>query len=283
MNYSIITPTRNEGKYINETIKSVIAQDILPLEWMIMDDGSTDNSADIIKGYLMDYPFIKYIKLTDFREELRNRGGRIAAVINYADSLRTKPADLIAKIDADTSFDKDFFSNMLNEFEKDPLLAVASGHMVENGIAEKVSDRTSGRGATLIIRYTCYLKIGKFVESKTRGEDDMAYVAARSFGWRTQTFDYYFNHLKPIGARNSILKNHYETGYYKGSIPYWFPFFIATLIRDAFKKPFLIGALAILYGYCLSSFVARYRPFPKFASEQLRKEQKISFRKLFGK
>jgi glycosyltransferase involved in cell wall biosynthesis len=282
MNYSIITPTRNEAAYINETIKSVIAQDILPLEWMIMDDGSTDNSSEIIKGYLQDYPFIKYIKLTDFREELRNRGGRVAAVINYADSLRTKPVDLIAKIDADTSFDKDFFSNMLNEFEKDPLLAVASGHMVENGIPEKISDRTSGRGATLIIRYECYLKIGKFVESKTRGEDDMAYVAARSFNWRTQTFDYYFNHLKPIGARNSILKNHYETGYYKGSIPYWFPFFIATLIRDVFKKPFLIGAFAILYGYCLSSLILRYRPFPEFASKQLRKEQKISFRKFFG-
>jgi biofilm PGA synthesis N-glycosyltransferase PgaC len=282
MNYSIITPTRNEGAYIRETIKSVISQKILPVEWLIMDDESTDNTFQIVNEYLKAHPFIRYIKLTDFRNELRNRGGRVAAVINYADSLRLQSADILAKLDADTSFEKDFFSNMLEEFKKDTSLAVASGHMVENGIPEKIVDRTSGRGATLLIRYECFIRIGKFVESKTRGEDDMAYAAARSFGWKTQTFDYYFNHLKPIGFRNSALKNHYETGYYKGSIPYLLPFFLGTLIRDIFKKPYFIGALAILYGYCVSCIILRYRPFPPFASKQLRSEQKIKFKQMIG-
>src|ERR1035437_2577097 len=120
MNYSIITPTRNEGKYIRETLKSVISQTISPVEWMIMDDDSTDDTSLIVKEYLANFPFIKYNKLTDFRNELRNRGGRVAAVINYADSLRSAKVDLIVKLDGDTSFDKDYFANMINEFKKDP-------------------------------------------------------------------------------------------------------------------------------------------------------------------
>jgi glycosyltransferase involved in cell wall biosynthesis len=134
MNYSIITPTKNEGGFIEETIKSVINQQSLPLEWMIMDDDSTDNTQEIINKYAPHYPFIKYKKLNQFRNELKNRGGRVAAIINYADSLRTQKTDAIVKIDADTSFDKDFFTNMMNEFEKNPSLGIASGHMVENGI-----------------------------------------------------------------------------------------------------------------------------------------------------
>ncbi len=283
MKYSIITPTRNEGKYIEQTIRSVIAQSVLPEEWLIMDDESNDNTESLIQPYLKDHSFIRYIRLNNFRNELKNRGGRVAAIINYADTLRIKTCDIIAKIDGDISFDRDFFSNMLQEFECDSSLAIASGHMVENGIAEEISDRKSGRGASLIIRYDCYTQIGKFIESKTRGEDDMAYVSARALGYRTQTFDYYFNHLKPIGARNSALKNHFETGYYKGTIPYWFPFFLATLLRDVFKKPYFIGAIVILYGYFLSYIIERYRPFPAFATKQLQKEQIEDLRKkLFG-
>lgn len=282
MDYCIITPTKNEGKFIEETIKSVISQEVLPVEWLIMDDNSSDNTEDIISTYLPDHTFIKYIKLKEFKENFKNRGGRVAAIINYADSLRSKKADLIAKIDADTSFDKNFFSNFLNEFTNDPSLGIASGHMVENGIPEKITDRSSGRGASLILRYTCYLQIGKFYESKTRGEDDMAYIAARSFGWRTNTFDFYFNHLKPIGIRNSKIKNHFETGYYKGAIPYWFPFFLGTLLRDISLKPYIIGAFVQLYGYIISNFLRKYRPFPEFVSKQIKLEQKAKFKKMFG-
>ncbi len=282
MNYSIVTPTRNEGKYIRQTIESVIKQELLPEEWIIMDDESDDDTATIISHYLTDYPFIKYHKLSNFREELRNRGGRVAAIINHADSLRSVRTDLIAKIDGDISFDKDFFANMVHEFTNDKNLAIASGHMVEDGIPETIYDRISGRGASLVIRYDVYLKIGKFYVSKTRGEDDLAYVAARSFGWKTQTFDHYFNHLKPIGIRNSKLKNHYETGFYKGTIPYWIPFFLATVLRDVFKKPYIFGALTILYGYCHSRYFLRYKPFPHFVTIQYRLEQKSKFRKLFA-
>lgn len=282
MKYSIITPTKNEAQFIEQTIKSVISQDILPTEWIIMDDESTDATFDIINKYLNDYPFIKYKKLTSFRKEYRNRGGRVAAIINHADTLRTEPVDIIVKIDADISFDNRFFANMVSEFEKDPKLGVASGHMVENGIPEEIEDRNSGRGASLMMRYDVYLQIGKFVESKTRGEDDMAYIAARSFGWRTQTFDYYFNHLKPIGSRHSNIRNFYETGYYKGSIPYWFPFFVGTLARDAFKKPYFIGAFIIFCSYCLSGFISRYRPFPAFSTRQLRIEQKKKLKRMIG-
>jgi glycosyltransferase involved in cell wall biosynthesis len=282
MNYSIITPTKNEGPYIEQTIQSVITQDILPMEWCIMDDDSTDNTEEIVRTYLKDYPFIRYYKLPKFRSELTNTGGRVAAIINYADSLRTHSTDIIAKIDADTSFGKDFFSNMLNEFKTDSSLGIASGHLVENGIPEKISDRRAGRGASLIIRYTCFMQIGRFYESKTRGEDVLALVAARAMNWKTRTFDFYFNHLKAEGVRKSQWKNHLVTGQYKGSIPYWLPFFLGNIIRDLNKKPYFIGSLLQLYGYIMYCYISRYRPYPEFVSRQYRHEQKIKIKSKIG-
>jgi len=282
MNYSIVTPTRDEGKYIEETIKSIINQKILPTEWYIMDDDSKDNTGEIVKKYTGKFPFIKYIKLSGFRKELINTGGRVAAIINYADSLKTEKVDIIAKIDGDTSFDPEFFANVIKEFENDPTLGMASGHLVENGIPEEVKDRTSGRGASLIMRYECFFKAGKLYESKTRGEDVLAFVAARALGYRTQTLNYYFNHLKPEGIRKSKLKNHYITGCYKGSIPYWFPFFLANVARDVFKKPYIIGAIVQLYSYCLYRYILRYKPFPTFVSDQFRIEQKNKIKKITG-
>lgn len=274
MNYSIVTPTKNEGKYIRETINSMISQEIQPVEWFIMDDDSTDNTGEIVKSYLDDYSFIKYIKLSKFRTDLVNTGGRVAAIINYANTLRKMPSDIIGKVDADVSFEKDFFTKIIQEFKDDDLLGIASGHLVENGIPEIVTGPEGCRGATLIIRNTCFLQIGGFYVSKTRGEDALATVAARSKGWKTNTFDIYFNHLKPEGVRKSHLQNHYITGYYKGSIPAWLPFYLVTLLRDVMRKPYVIGAIVQLYAYVLSRYIVRYRPFPKFVCDYYREEQK---------
>jgi glycosyltransferase involved in cell wall biosynthesis len=275
MKYSIITPTRDEGKYIEQTILSVVNQEVKPEEWFIMDDSSKDATKQLVEKYSVQYPFIKYMYLTNFRPELLNTGGRVAAI-------RNKEADLIGKIDADTSFEPSFFTHILQEFEADPTLGVASGHLVENGIPEQITDYRSGRGASLILRYTCFIQIGKFYESKTRGEDVLAFVAARALNWKTRTFDFFFNHLKPEGIRKSSLANHLLTGRYKGSIPYWLPYFIGNVIRDISKKPYLVGSIAQLYGYFLSYVIQRYRPFPDFVGKQYRKEQKIKLKSLIG-
>lgn len=282
MNYSIVTPTKNEGKYIEQTIISMTQQDIPPVEWMIMDDDSTDNTAEIVNKYVKDFPFIKYVKLTAFRKELVNTGGRVAAIINHANTLRTQKADIIGKIDGDISFEKDYFKLLLDEFKNDPKLGIASGHLVENGIPEPIRSRTSGRGASLIIRYECFEQIGGFYVSKTRGEDVLATVAARAKGWKTWTFDIYFNHLKKEGIRKSNLQNQYVTGYYKGSIPFWLPFYLGAFMRDLRKKPFVIGALVQLYAYILARYIHRYRPFPDFVSKHYRLEQKEKFMKRFN-
>ena len=257
MRYSVITPTKNEAKYIESLIQSMVSQAILPTEWFIMDDGSSDQTTSLVQKYTAQYPFIKYVQLQNYRPDLVNTGGRVAAIFNYADSLRTLPVDLIVKQDADTSFDPDFYRLLMHEFENDPALGVASGHLVENGIPEKISDRKAGRGANMVIRYSCFEQIGKLYVSKTRGEDVLCFTAARAKGWKTQSFDIYFNHNKPEGVRASKLRNHYVTGYYKGSIPYYLPFYLANLLRDAFKKPYFIGALVQAAAFIASFAIDR--------------------------
>ena len=281
MSYSIVTPTKNEGRYIESLIKSVINQEVLPTQWFIMDDGSTDQTELIVKTYLQKYPFIQYHKLNNFRPDLVNTGGRVAAIINYADDIKSQAIDFIVKMDADTSFQSDFFKKLLAEFDKNPNLAVASGHLVENGVPEVIKDRKSGRGANIVIRYSCFLEIGRFYVSKTRGEDVMCFVACRAKGWQTATFDHYFNHLKPEGVRHSKLYNQRLTGYYKGSIPYYLPFYLTNLIRDAFKKPYFLGSIYQFYGFIMAYLIHRYRPFPKFAAKQLQKEQRQKLVNLF--
>ena len=273
MRYTIVTPTKNEAPYIEKTIFSVINQQVLPEEWLIMDDGSTDETAAIIQKHAAIHPFIKYFHLNNYRPELVNTGGRVAAIINHGDTLREKPIDIIVKLDADTSFQPDFFLNLMNEFTQDEKLGGASGHLCTDGVPEKITDRRGCRGATLLIRYTCFEQIGKFYVSKTRGEDVLAGVAIRAIGYKTGTFDYYFDHLKPEGIRASKPINHYITGYYKGSVPYWLPFFLATIIRDFGKKPYVIGGFMALFAYILSRYIHRYRPFPSFVTAQMRMEQ----------
>ena len=274
MSYSIVTPTKNEGLYIESLIQSVINQEVLPTQWFIMDDGSTDQTQQIIQPYINQFTFIQYHKLEGFRPDLTNTGGRVAAIINYADDIKTKEIDFIVKMDADTSFKPSFFKELLAEFDRNPQLAVASGHLVENGVPELIKDRKSGRGANIVIRYSCFLEIGRFYVSKTRGEDVMCFVACRAKGWQTGTFDYYFNHLKPEGIRHNELYNHRLTGYYKGSIPYYLPFYLTNLVRDTFKKPYIIGSAYQFYGFLTAYIIHHYRPFPKFVTKQLQKEQR---------
>ncbi|HXC05497.1 MAG TPA: glycosyltransferase family A protein [Bacteroidia bacterium] len=282
MKYSIITPTRDEGNYIEQTILSVINQEVKPCEWFIMDDDSKDDTPAIVRKYQKNHPFIHYVHLIGFRPDLQNTGGRVAAILNHADSLRTIPTPLLARIDADTTFSSDFYRLMIGEFEKDPQLGIASGLLYEHGIPEKRSDWISGRGANILVRYTCFQRIGKFFESRTRGEDTLAFVAVRALGYKSCTFRIPFHHHKPEGIRKSNLKNHYITGFYKGSIPYRMSFFLGTVMRDLLKKPYFAGSLLQVYAYFKSRYFLRYKPFPDFVSVQLRKEQKLKIRQGLG-
>ncbi|GAB3335044.1 hypothetical protein GCM10027299_43730 [Larkinella ripae] len=260
MNYLILSPTKNEEKYIERTLQSVCSQTVTPQRWIILDDNSTDRSPEIIQRYQRQHPWIDVITLRDFRPDLQTTGGRSGALLNHARELiRDEPVDFVVKIDSDISFPADFFEQIFAEFRQNPQLGLASGHLVQDGLPEEITDWTGVRGATRIYRRRCFDEIGPFYT--IRGEDEIDTFLARLKGWETRTLPYHFYHLKPEGIRHNSLTNHYETGEFKGRIPYRFDFFLLTLLKNAVKKPLLLGALIQLMAYIRTRWVAADRPF----------------------
>ncbi len=275
MNYTIITAAKNEEKYISKTLESVTNQQILPVEWVIVNDGSTDTTAEIIKEYASRFPWIIQIDLNNYKPELKSTGGRVASLLNIAAKRITKQYDIITKLDADTEFDNTFFSNLLAQFNKNNKLGVASGTLVYEGKIEKIDYNSSvTRGAVMLIKNEVFKQTNGFFEANGNGEDSLLTLAARYFGWETKSYPIYFNHLKPEGIKNSSFFSAYITGFHKGSIPYRFDFFLLTQIKHIIKKPYLIGTLLQIWGYLYSRIILRYRPYPKYVKIQKHKEQK---------
>ena len=165
----------------------------------------------------------------------------------------------------------DFFEKMFNEFDLNPKLGIASGRLVQNFKVEYIRNDNVIRGATMIYRKKCFDQI-KF-NYTSRGEDEMNAYTARYYGWDTKTFDIYFLHLKHEGVRNTQLFNHYETGIFKGRIPYNFLFFFLTLINNIFNKPFIIGSFVQLFGYLKIRYFTVDKLFNQKVCRFIRKEQ----------
>jgi poly-beta-1,6-N-acetyl-D-glucosamine synthase len=274
LNYSLITAARNEEKYISKTLESVVKQTVLPGEWVIINDGSTDKTADLISLYTVKYSWIKLINLFDFKPELKSTGGRIGHILNIAAKSLKHDYDFITKLDADIEFESSFFEQLLSEFKKDDQLGIASGHLVFEGRKEILDYANSTpRGATLLIRKEVFKKVNGFYESNGSGEDTLFCVAARYYGWKTTMFPVFFNHLKPEGIKNSRFYHSYIKGFYKGSIPYRLDYFLFTQAKHLFEKPFLIGSIIQVVIYLNTRYIIRYRPFPALVKEQLFKEQ----------
>jgi biofilm PGA synthesis N-glycosyltransferase PgaC len=275
MKYSIITSARNEEMYISKTLESVVKQSVLPIEWVIINDGSTDKTTGLIARYAGQYPWIIHVDLVDFKPELKSTGGRVSHILNIAAKALKLDYDIIIKLDADTEFNTSFFEQLLAEFSKNEKLGIASGQLIFEGNKELVDySNYATRGAVMLIRKVVFKETNGFFESKGRGEDTLFGVAARYFGWVTRTFPVFFNHLKPEGSRHSLLHENFNTGFYKGSIPYRFDFFILTQFKHTFKKPFLVGSILQITGYLYSRFIEKYKPFPDYVKLQLQKEQR---------
>src|SRR5579862_7463392 len=116
--YVLITPARNEAQFIEETIKSVVAQTVRPLKWVIVSDGSTDATDDIVNRYAADNPWIDLVRMPERSE--RHFAGKVHAFNAGHDRLRDLQYEVIGSLDADISFDHDYFSFLLQKLAESP-------------------------------------------------------------------------------------------------------------------------------------------------------------------
>ncbi len=259
--YVIITPAYNEARYIGETIECVIKQTCLPLIWLIVDDGSDDQTGFIIKEYAQRYPWIRYHARTRVAGQ-SYYSSNVYAIMEGFDILRKESFDCLAILDADISLPRRYYETLLGEFEADPHLGISSGVYVDNvkgKMRNILNDRRSTPKALMVFRRQCYEEIGGFVPMKYGGEDTCACFAARMRGWKAWSFpDLIAVHNKPVGTGHgsNILTIRFRHGLCEWGLAAHPLFLILKSLRRCLREypPVLSGIariLGFLYGYML--------------------------------
>jgi glycosyltransferase involved in cell wall biosynthesis len=276
MKYVLITPARNEERFIGKTLESVVAQTVLPQCWVIVDDGSTDHTAEVVQGYAKRFPWVELLQ----RPQRLNRSfaGKVYAFNVGFQRIASLSFDVIGNLDADLSFGPDYLEFLMRKFSEDPRLGVAGTPFLETGY-DSAKDSFEGEnhvaGGCQLFRRECFQEIGGYIPNHAGGIDWIAVTTARMRGWKTRSFaERRFHHYRSLGTagRSGIaaIFSYGEKDYYLGGSPVW------QLCRVAYrmtKKPFVIEGLALLAGYCWAALRCVERPITPELMRFHRREQ----------
>jgi glycosyltransferase involved in cell wall biosynthesis len=273
----IITPVRDEEEYIKFTIESVIAQTLLPYKWVIVDDGSSDNTGKIIQSYIDKVPFLQYVRVDD-RGYRKPGQGVVQAFYEGFKKIEHLDYDVIAKMDGDLQFGRETFQTIVKKFEDEPQLGVTGVVRYERTTKEDQLTRVTVAkghvtGAFKFYRKNCFEDIGGLVPRA--GWDGVDIVRARMKGWETGEIDSLkLYHLRPTGtAKGEGLKKAYEKygdiSYYMGG--YLWYFILRVVVRSLKRRNPRIG-LYMMKGYFNSRRNGVERESPDFRTA-LRKLQ----------
>jgi glycosyltransferase involved in cell wall biosynthesis len=281
--YVLVTSARDEERFIESTIRSVVAQTVRPARWVIVSDGSTDGTDEIVRRYASRHPWIEFVRMPDRGE--RHFAGKAQAVNEGSARLKHVSYEVIGSLDADVSFDEQYFSFLLGKLAADPALGVVGTPFQQRSnydyrfvALEHVS------GACQLFRRRCFDEIGGYLPVSSGGVDHIAVIAARMKGWKTRTFTekVSIHHREMGSASHGPLIAKFRIGgldYELGSHPLW------ELFRTAYqmtRPPFVAGGLLLLAGY-LSAFLRRAEgPVSRELVEFRRHEQMRRLRKLLG-
>ena len=279
--YVLITPTHNEEENIERVIKSVVSQTIAPQKWIIVNDGSTDGTDEIIKQYEARHNFIMSLRLE--HEDIETYyGHRTRVVLTGYEKIKNPEFDFLGVLDADISLEPTYYECILAEFDRNPRLGIASGiyvNKVKGQIRNVVKDpdEISTPGALQVFRRECYEAIGGYISLKYGGDDSLAEIMARMDGWETKHFPkYQAVHYGTTGTSEGahILTAKYRSGlaeYILGTHPL---FALAKSFRRVFlEKPFLLASTARLAGFLSGYLVREKREVPDTVVNFVRREQ----------
>lgn len=261
--YLLVSPSRDEARFLARTLDSVAAQSTPPACWVVIDDGSTDESPAILAEYARRLPYLRVVRRTD-------RGGRsvgpgvIEAFYHGLEQVRLEDYDYVCKLDMDLDLPPRYFELLMERMERDPRLGSTSGkpwfnHPVTGALTpEAIGDEVSV-GASKFYRVECFREIGGFVRQVMW--DGIDCHRARMLGWKVESVgqeELRFLHLRPMGSSQGrgIWAGRVRTGfgqYFMGTSPL---FFLASAVYRLPLHPVLTGSLAMLWGY-FSNLVKR--------------------------
>ena len=215
MKYLLITPSRNEEAFIKKTLDSMVAQTLLPVRWVIVNDGSTDRTGEIADDYAKRFPWIEVVHRP--RNMERSFAGKVHAFNAGFDRVKALEFEVVGCLDSDLSFDPDYLKFLMEKFAADPKLGVAGTPFIENGY-DSARDSFEGEnhvaGGCQLFRRKCWEEIGGYVPNRAGGIDWVAVTTARMKGWKTRSLqEQRFNHYRPLGtAQRGVLASLFSYG-----------------------------------------------------------------------
>lgn len=236
-------------------MKCVVAQTARPLKWVIVSDGSTDGTDEIVRGYLETYPWIELLRMPERAE--RHFAGKVLAFNGGYDKVRSLKPQVVGNLDADVTFEPDHFEILLTKAAEDPGLGVFGAPFREGNFQYdyRFTNIENVWGGCQLFRSECYEDIGGYKPVKGGCIDHIAVVSARMNGWKTRTFaERVCIHHRVMGtAQQGPIKSKFKMGakdYSVGNHPLWQ---LSRAVYQMRNRPFILGGLALGAGYFWSA------------------------------
>jgi glycosyltransferase involved in cell wall biosynthesis len=282
--YVLVTPARNEAEYIEKTIQSVISQTVPPKQWVIVSDGSTDGTDDIVKRYSKKFDYIELLRLES--RPTRNFGAKVKAINAGYSRIEHLEFEYFGNLDADITFDADYYETIMDRFEQYPQLGIAGGMVVDLiGKGRKGIFHGDSVGCAVhFFRRQCYEGIGGYLPLQFGGEDTIAETMAKMHNWQVRSFsEIVVCHLRPRGAG---MWNIFQISFFRGVADYFMGyhpmFFILKSMSRFRQKPVFISTFLMLLGYLCSSIRNVNSQIPPDIVQYLRREQMNKLKALFN-
>jgi poly-beta-1,6-N-acetyl-D-glucosamine synthase len=275
--YVLITPARNEAASLEKTIKAMISQTILPKKWVIVSDGSTDRTDEIASRYAAEYDFLQFIRVKP--NDIRNFASKVRAIRAGFEQLEGIEYEFFGNLDADVSFEPNYYERVLEKFQQNPKLGIVGGIILDKHSEQ--FERRFGEsdacvaGAIQLFRRECYEEIGGYIPLKYGGVDVVAMEMAKMHGWEVQSFpEIEVLHYRRTGtADTSIYLTRFIEGKEDYSLGYHSLFFLAKCLYRVLERPYAVGSLLRLCGYGWSCCRREKREVPADFVKYVRQKQ----------
>jgi glycosyltransferase involved in cell wall biosynthesis len=265
--YAIVTPVKNEENYLEGMIDSVVRQTVAPMRWIIVNDGSTDRTGEIIEAAASRHGWITGVAVRDPNGGNRRKPGGEAVLHHGLRRLDLSEYDYFARLDGDISFEHDYFERLFREFERNPRLGIASGvcYVWRKGkLIEEKNPRLHVRGAIKTYRVPCLGQIGGL--GSGLGWDIADEARANLLGWQTRNFpELKVIHHRPTQTASGALKGRMNAGIAAYTVGYHPLFMVLRAGRNLVRRPYVLGGLSMLYGF-LSGYL---KSLPQMQDEDL--------------
>lgn len=274
--YVLVTPAKNEEATIAVTIASVVNQVVRPAEWVIVSDGSTDRTDEIVREAALSHPWICLLPLPPRRQ--RSFAAVVQATEAGVRAITLASYSYIGLLDSDVRFQPDYFKKVLETFEASPQLGLAGGVVIDLGSPRDrlPRNRQDVPGAVQFFRRLCFEALNGLLAIPEGGWDGLTCARARMLGFETRLLtELVVDHLKPRNiSEGGVLRRYWQMGVRDYAVGYHPLFESAKCLARLFDSPAFVGSSARWIGYCRAAFQRRERLVPPDLLRFLRAEQK---------